>query len=337
MRLRNRRTIKDLKESILKNEREWEKREIINNRRKQIIENNNMSNTITYGMTEVINDYDSKNMKDKKFYEICKLITDDDIDKCLLGIYSLYKQLNDSPTDKNLRIKIYKNNKIHLKIENVMKNRPDFSIIILKYITSYMSIGILIDAYIEIEKLFLVHFYRLMKEYDYYYIIYSMNIIGKIIKYTFDNNKLINKKDNEYYINMIDNILDVREDIDDKIDHIVSIKYYVYNIILEISNEDIWMRYTIVWIQYTCKILNVGSIIHKKSHRYEEWIRCNNKIQQSIVERYSREIIDICTNNNTCIFYIMYLLQYHTNTLMNMNNIRNIVHEELISIPHASM
>jgi hypothetical protein len=286
-----------------------------------------------YSITEAINDYDEKNMKDKKFYEIEAFILGDKIEKTLLGIYSLYQRLN-TDTGLDLRLKISKA-KINEKVANIMQTRQDFRIICLKYLTSFLQnnelkqisdIGLMLDVQ------FMGQLVALLAEDDFYYVCYSLNCIGKIMK---SQAKRKANMSPDSLVKLIQSVLTANEEVGENRAQIVAVKYYVFNQLLEQIGSDQWAQFAFTWISFTCRILNQGLVRQKKSVEFEKWLQKNSKVQNSVITEHCPKLIQLAEEPGVC-FFLLYVLCLHKSDLMN-GGLRDIVQRALRATRQAAV
>lgn len=350
MELRNRRDLKERRQELATEQRNWEREEMMRVSRKKQAESKpgKISKKSTkiesqeedkldkdvISLTQIVNDFDSKKYGDKKLHEILKMIQSEKDEQWLMGIYALYQYQAKNGADSDFTLKVHKAG-AHEKIALTMKTREDFRLIILKYLTSMFSIQVFPEVCLDIDLLFTPLLIDLLQESDFYYLCYGLNLIGKIMK---NHQRTEKEMSSERFMNLIKKVLATNEELKSQqsSDQIVGVKYYVFNSLLEMSSPKLWPELAFEWMQFTCRILNQGLIRNKKSKKVEDWLKSDKRTQEKILNRHDEEIAEL-TKLPGVIFYLLYLLDSQKPRLVNLPGVREICHKELVALPHAAV
>lgn len=353
MNLRNRRELKERRQEVSTEQRQWERQELVRTSRKLAAEKKKagkiteemdeeikqpkekkgkVENVIS--LTEVINDYDSKGFGEKKLHEILKMITCDKNDQNLMGLYALYQYLLKNESSAEVALKIHKA-QVHQRIAEIMKEREDFRLIILKYLTKLFSSPIYPEICLDIDLLFMDGLADLLQESDFYYLCYGLNMIGKIIR---NHQRTEKEMSSQRYKDLIKKVLDANEELSSQqsTDQIVGVKYYIFNSLLESASQSVWPEFVFDWLAFTIRILNQGLIRNKKSKKIEEWLKEDKNAQAKLMNHHEEEIAELSKSQGAC-YYLLYLLNSQKTRLMNLKGFRQISQKELIGLPHAAV
>jgi hypothetical protein len=357
MNLRNRRDLKEKRQEVAEDQRRWEREEAIKISRKKQSEKNQRGQSKKkangnemieeeicekfvpgkdefYSLTQVVNDYDSKNIKDKKLHEILKMIMSDKQEQHMMGIYALYQMQSSKGAEKDFSLKVHKSG-AHTKIAEVMRAREDYRLTILKYLTAMFSIEVYPEVCLEVDLLFMPLLTELLSEKDFYYLCYGLNLIGKISK---NHQRTQKETSSQRYKDLMKQVLSANEELNSQqsSDQILGVKYYVFNTLLENSSESIWPEFAFEWLNFTARIMNQGLIRNKKSKKFEAWLKSNRSVQQKVFNRHDQEIGDMFKIPSVG-FYLLYLLDSQKSNLINLKGVRDLIQKELKSIPHAAV
>ena len=117
-------------------------------------------------------------------------------------------------------------------------------------------------------------------------LIYSINLIYKIIKSTHSDDKNLtgtsikaNVKKTERpnwslsRINsLIERLLEVQHVDSENSEHVLAVKYKTFNDLLGRLPKESWPDYAFIWILFTCDILMIGLVRDYRNADYEEWL-----------------------------------------------------------------
>jgi hypothetical protein len=200
-------------------------------------------------------------------------------------------------------------------------------------LTSFLARPVLTDICLEIEVLFMGHLLRLLREDDFYYVCYSLNLIGKIAR---NHRRQESETNREEYFSVIRQVLGSFEDFAENHEQIVAVKYVVFNQLVEAANEPVWRAFAFEWVRFTCAILNVGLIRHKKSKQLEAWLQAAPDVQEALLASHSEDLAGLARDHG-CVFYLLYLLPAVKARIVQLPGVRETIYKELALIPHASM
>ena len=105
-----------------------------------------------YGLTTMILEYEATEMAKTKIPALVKLLSHKDINRRMLGVYSLYKRLLEEKESK-VRDTVAKDPKILEATLNVLKEKEEIRIIVVKFLTALLSDNSILLAP-KIESLF---------------------------------------------------------------------------------------------------------------------------------------------------------------------------------------
>lgn len=187
--------------------------------------------------------------------------------KSLLGILALYKRVS---IDKRLktRQKIC-DSKTLQKSKELLKKHPNFQVLILQLLTAMLSNPFqkLFDI---IASLFWDDLLKLMKDPSSKIVIYSVNIIHKIVRGASPSRKLNTQP---FFCSLLKRILEINEDISERPILVLAVKYRTFNALLNYTDRSSWKDYGWDWITLTSKAMHHGLIRDYRNLDFEAWIQ----------------------------------------------------------------
>lgn len=284
-----------------------------------------------YSITEASTDYDAKKMKTKKFTELEKMLKSSSDDKKLLAIFTLFQRMNTEECEE-LRAKIIKAG-VQPLIADVINRREDFRIIVLKYLAAFFADELEPEVCEEAQKLYTPALKKLTQEDDFDYVVLSVNLLGK-----FYRNHPRPKKDlnNKEFGSLIQTVLDAREDVEEKQEMVVAVKYFIFNILLEMAGNNVRPDFAYSWVCFTIRILNQGLVRHRKSRKYEAWLQEESDVQEKMLRDHPHTFVELTSQEGAC-FYLLYALPLQKHTLLNIKGVREKFHKELKAYPNGAV
>ena len=252
--------------------------------------------------------------------------------KSFLGIFAIYKRLI---VDKKIstRLKIL-NADIFPKMLCQLQKYQNFRLLILQFLTAFLSEN-LVDIKNEIEEIFWDEIIDSFTHRDTSVVVYAVNIVNKLIR----TSKSRRMSKNEAKIaEIIDLILDIKENGFSKIEQIYAVKYRTFNELLDLLNKDkYWKRYAWTWIQFTSRIMHIGLIRDYRSSKFESWLISRVDIQKKILEDKTKRfyLLESGKYKGTVFFYF-HIFNSLKKEVVGLG-LRSVLHREVKRIPETGL
>lgn len=123
-------------------------------------------------------DYGNKGMAGKHFYEVERLVSNDDDNRKLLGVYSMHRLMS-MERGRSLRSKADSHN-LNEVMKEVLENHPEFRVVVLKYLSAYLAGDASTISMNNIDRLFTKKLLKMLQSDSFDEVVHALNIIGRL-------------------------------------------------------------------------------------------------------------------------------------------------------------
>jgi len=132
-----------------------------------------------YGLTTMILEYEATEMEKTDISELVKLLSHTDINRRMLGVYSLYKRLLEEK-DSKVRDIVAQDPVILEATIGVLKEKEEIRVIVVKFLTALLSNNSIVLAP-KIDSLFFDEILNATKDEDTTIVCYALNLVDKVL------------------------------------------------------------------------------------------------------------------------------------------------------------
>lgn len=258
------------------------------------------------GISEVVMECRLEN-RIYKLHEIMRLINYKTPRKYLTGLYLLKKQL-ELDSSLSTRMKLVEKSQFLEKSLLVLKSNPDFVLLVLKLITLLLKVSIpkVISLVDQILSEYIVD--NLFQSDDTQIVIYSINLIYKIIKTTAPKTSRAQNQPNESLERsgsssngsrrrivrsnwsldrmhlLMEKLLAVSPNGMNNPEAILAVKYKTFNDLVGRLPVRFWPDYAFIWIIFSCDIFDIGLVIDYRNLKFEKWLVGQTDLLRSFIQ-----------------------------------------------------
>lgn len=285
-----------------------------------------------YSLTTMIMEYEATEMIQKSATEMMGLLTHEDLNRRMLGVFAIYKKIVD---EKDQDIPKLLEQEVNLQaVLRVLEEKEEMRVIVIKLINSLLSLPSL-PLKSQIYQIFKPQILKSLQDEETPIVCYAFNSIDKLYKFK----GVLGETQAEDVESLIWEILELSSEGREDPAHIIATQYKTFNGLLDYVPRENWASFASDWILFTADILQMGKLKNYRNLEYEQWLMelAQKPVLSSILEdrKKSREIMFRATDGGA-IFYLLYLFQHLKKEIVSLG-LRRQLWKEVATIPESAL
>ena len=285
-----------------------------------------------YGLTTMILEYEATEMEKTDISELVKLLSHTDINRRMLGVYSLYKRLLEEK-DSKVRDIVAQDPVILEATIGVLKEKEEIRVIVVKFLTALLSNNSIVLAP-KIDSLFFDEILNATKDEDTTIVCYALNLVDKVLTICSAVGQTKSKKEIKQTITTI---LEIDPTERENPEHILAVKFKAFNSLLSLVDKKEWKEYAWSWIEFTSNIITVGSLSSYRNIVFESWLSEEIKLQKEFLQNKGKKalLLEKGLEGGT-VFFLLHVFKHLKKEIVALG-LREQLQKEVLDVPESAL